>query len=118
MVFNNFIKLIIIVPALISFSSVAQIQKENYQSAEDIFEIPEGYELSGLEKLKINESYPIDKPTIRFSSVYSVEGDMVTITVVEHYDEVFFEKKEIDDFRRIINAAANFNKIVLFLVKK
>lgn len=82
------------------------------------FEIPDGYELSGLDKLKINEFYPAEKPTIRFSSEYTVEGSMVTITVIEHYDEVFFTKEEIDDFRRIINAAANFNKIVLFLTKK
>ena len=82
------------------------------------FEIPDGYELKGLEKLKINEVYPLDKPTIRFTSDYTVNGNMVEITVVERYDKVFFPKEEIDGFRNIINAAANFNKIALFLVKK
>jgi len=82
------------------------------------FEIPEGFELSGLEALEINETYPIDNPTIRFVSSYTTKGNMVEITVIERYDEILFEKEEITDFRRIINAAANFNKIVLFLVKK
>jgi hypothetical protein len=82
------------------------------------FVIPDGYELSGLESLKTNEVYPKDSPTIRFVSDYTVTGNKVEITVTEQYDQVHFSKEEINDFRRIINAAANFNKIVLFMVKK
>lgn len=82
------------------------------------FVIPDGFELSGLEALVINEEYPVNKPTIRFKSSYTIIDGVVEITVIERYDEILFEKEEINDFRRIINAAANFNKIVLFLVKK
>lgn len=82
------------------------------------FVIPDGYELSGLESLKTNEVYPAENPMIRFVSDYTVTGNKVEITVTEQYDEVHFSKEEINDFRRIINAAANFNKIVLFMVKK
>ena len=81
------------------------------------FEIPEGYTLSGLESLVINETYPAEDPKIRFVSDYTQEGNKVTVTIVEEYKEMFFKKEEIDDFRRIINAAANFNKVVLFISK-
>lgn len=82
------------------------------------FTIPDGYDVSGLEKLNIDESYPSSDSKIMFKSSYVVNGNEVVITVVESYDQMFFDKSEIDDFRKIINAAANFNKIVLILVKK
>lgn len=79
--------------------------------------IPEGYEVSGLEKLNINEVYPLDSPMISFISSYKQSGNIIEITVKEQYDDMLFDKSEIDEFRRIINAAANFNKIVIRLVK-
>lgn len=82
------------------------------------FTIPDGYTLSGLEDLKINETFPAENPTISFVSDYKQEGNTVTINVVETYEQINFPKENIDDFRRIINAAANFNNIVLFLIKE
>ena len=81
------------------------------------FKIPEGFTLSGIEALKINEIYPLENQKIWFTSDYKMDGDLIEITVIEHYDEVSFGKEEVEDFKRIINAAANFNKVVLFLVK-
>lgn len=81
------------------------------------FTIPDGYELSGLEELEINESYPAENPTIYFQSSYTQEGNKVVVKIKEEYNQVSFDKSEIDDFRRIINAAANFNKVVLFITK-
>lgn len=80
--------------------------------------IPEGYEVSGLEKLNMNEIYPLDNPSISFVSSFTQTGNSIEITVKEQYDDMLFDKAEIDEFRRIINAAANFNKIVVRLVKK
>jgi hypothetical protein len=82
------------------------------------FELPEGYKVDGLEKLNIEEKYPADSPTISFVSSYTQNGNLVEVTIKEQYDDMFFEKEEIDEFRRIINAAANFNKVVLRIVKK
>ena len=67
---------------------------------------------------KSKEEYPLDKPTISFISSYVQNGNVIEITVKEQYDDMLFDKSEIDEFRRIINAAANFNKIVVRLVKK
>jgi len=82
------------------------------------FTIPDGYKLSGLEDVKINESFPEENPTISFVSDYKQEGNKVTITVLETYEQINFPAEDIDDFRRIINAAANFNGVVLFLIKE
>jgi hypothetical protein len=82
------------------------------------FTIPDGYKLSGLEDLKINETFPVENPTISFISDYKQEGNTITINVLETYEQINFPKEDIDDFRRIINAAANFNGIVLFLIKE
>jgi hypothetical protein len=79
--------------------------------------IPEGYKVDGLEKLAINEVYPTENSTMKFISTYKVEGDVITINVLEQYDQMSYSKTEINDFIRIINAAANFNKVVLFLSK-
>lgn len=79
--------------------------------------IPEGYKVDGLDKLTINELYPTENASMKFVSSYKVEGDVITITVIEQYDQMSYNKTEINDFRRIINAAANFNKVVLFLSK-
>ncbi|MCB9195592.1 MAG: DUF3857 domain-containing protein [Flavobacteriales bacterium] len=81
------------------------------------FTVPDGYNLAGIEALKINEVYPKEDPKIGFISDYERNGDEVVVTVTEFYYEIQFKKSEIDDFRRIINAAANFNKVVLFLEK-
>jgi hypothetical protein len=54
---------------------------------------------------------------MKFISTYKVDGDVITINVLEQYDQMSYSKTEINDFIRIINAAANFNKVVLFLSK-
>ena len=82
------------------------------------FTIPDGYTVSGLDDLTISEVFPAENPTIKFISNYTVEGNEVTIHVVESYEQINFPKEDITDFRRIINAAANFNSIVLFLIKE
>ncbi len=82
------------------------------------FTVPEGYKVAGLEKLEINEVYPADDPKIGFVSTYVQEGNEVTVNVEEYYKQTQFDKTEINDFRRIINAAANFNKVVVFLEEK
>ena len=39
------------------------------------------------------------------------------VTVDEYYHKVHYTVEEFDDYRAVINSAADFNKIVLFLEK-
>lgn len=82
------------------------------------FKIPDGYKISNMDDINIDEAYPKDSPTCLFKSSYTVNGNEVTVNVDEFYNQISYDKSEYEDFRRIINAAANFNKIVLIFEKK
>ena len=79
------------------------------------FVIPEGYKVEGLENLKINITHLNN--SVGFISDYKVEGNKVTISCTEYYKEVYFPKSAYNDFRLVINAAADFNKITLVFKK-
>ena len=82
------------------------------------FEVPEGYEISGLESLKMDEILTYDSKTSgRFTSNYTVNNNQVIVTIEEYYNEVEYPKELFEDYRRVINAAADFNKKTLLLKK-
>ncbi len=81
--------------------------------------IPEGYNIRNLEDLNMNFSYK-DKngnETMGFHSSYQVEGDMVKVRIEEYYKKLILPIDKFNDFREIINAAADFNKKVLIFEK-
>lgn len=83
------------------------------------FTIPDGYSIKNLSDLNINEVYKEnDKETMGFSSSYSVQGNVLTITIREMYNLVSYPKTLYESFKKVINASADFNKVVLVLEKK
>ena len=83
------------------------------------FIIPEGYVVKNLNDLNINDVYKDNgNITMGFVSSYKQEGNIIKIHVVEEYRNTFYPLTQYDDFKKIINAAADFNKIVLVLEKK
>lgn len=84
------------------------------------FNIPEGFKVSNLEQLKINEVYVKDgkDTTMAFTSNYKVENNKVTVSIDEYYTEFTYALSEFEDYRRVANASANFNKVVLVFEKK
>ncbi len=82
------------------------------------FTVPDGYTLQGVEKLNTNiELKEGDKVTAYFRSEYKLEGKVLTITVTESYEKEFYSKDVFEGYRKVINAAADFNKISLLLKK-
>jgi hypothetical protein len=81
--------------------------------------LPEGYAVKNLGDLSINIVY-MDKgdTTMGFTSAYRLEGNTVKIHVLEQYRRVNYPLSAYEDFKKVINASADFNKIVLVLVKK
>ena len=59
-----------------------------------------------------------DQLTMGFVSSYMMEGNTLTITIMEEYRKTSYPLSQYDDFRKIINAAADFNKVALVLEKK
>ena len=58
------------------------------------------------------------KKTMEFTSKYEVKDDIVTVTCVEYYDEISVPLSRYEEFRTVINAAADFNKITLVFEEK
>ncbi|MCP4522077.1 MAG: DUF3857 domain-containing protein [Cytophagales bacterium] len=83
------------------------------------FKIPEGYKVNNLEDLKFNVSLAVEgKTSAIFDSKYVVNGDEVTVTITEYYKSITYPKELFEQYRKVINAAADFNKVILFLEKK
>ncbi|OAD45492.1 DUF3857 domain-containing protein [Polaribacter atrinae] len=78
--------------------------------------IPEGYKITNLDDINIDNSYVKDgKEIFFFKSSYQLEGNTLTVTANEYYKENIIEVAMYEDYRTVINSAADFNKIVLLL---
>ncbi|MEO9571129.1 MAG: DUF3857 domain-containing protein [Polaribacter sp.] len=81
--------------------------------------IPEGYKITNLDDINIDNSYSKDgKQLFSFKSFYKLEGNKLTVTADEHYRENYVPVAVYEDYRTVINSAADFNKIVLLLEPK
>lgn len=79
--------------------------------------IPEGYEVEGLESLILDKSYKSvrgDK-LCKFESNYELKDDKLIITIQEFYKSNEFELSRYEEFRQVINAASDFNKASILL---
>jgi hypothetical protein len=46
-----------------------------------------------------------------FESSYKQEGNIIKVRVMEQYRKVQYPIAQYEDFKKIINAAADFNKV-------
>ncbi len=82
-------------------------------------EVPEGYMVQGLEQLQIDNSVELDqKVVMHFQSDYTYEGNTLTITAKEEYEILSLDKSHYPQYQKVVNSAADFNKIVLVLAPK
>lgn len=78
--------------------------------------IPKGYKITNLEDIIIDNSYVKDgKELFSFKSAYQLKGNALTVTADEHYRENNIQVAMYEEYRTVINSAADFNKIVLLL---
>ena len=78
--------------------------------------IPDNYEISNLDKLNFDNS--VTDGTAVFKSSYTLDGNELNIKIDEYYSRIFFEIDEFEAYKKVINAAADFNKVVLYLTQK
>jgi len=83
-------------------------------------EIPEGYQAKGLDKLNIDIQYKnlAGEYSMGFTSNYKIEGNKVVIECIEYYNDLDYPLIQYDEFAKVINAAADFNKISILIEKK
>lgn len=84
-----------------------------------VFTIPEGYTAKNLEKLNIHESYENEEGELimEFKSTYTRDGDKVTVRITEFYENLVYPLDIFEEYQRVINAAADFNKVVVIFDK-
>lgn len=81
--------------------------------------IPDGYTFKNVSDLNFNVTCEKDGQTsCAFISGYTIEGNVLKITIDEYYKEVLYSLEYYQDFRKVINAAADFNKVALVLERK
>jgi hypothetical protein len=81
-------------------------------------QIPQGYKLSGLDALKMNVKFDMNGgEACGFVSDYVVKDNLLTININEYYNVIQLPKEQFENFRKVINAAADFNKVNIVFEK-
>lgn len=81
--------------------------------------LPTGYVLKGTEKADINKTCSLNNEiAARFITSYKTNNNEFVITNEESYRILDIPITQYEDFKGVVNAAADFNKIVLILEPK
>jgi hypothetical protein len=81
--------------------------------------IPAGYTISNPNDLNISQTYMENgQLTMGFVSDYVVKGNILSVHIMEQYRRTTYPLTQFQQFQKIINASADFNKVVLVLEKK
>jgi hypothetical protein len=78
--------------------------------------IPAGYQIKNLSDINSNKTAAND--SIGFVSSYTLTGNVLHIKIHEYYKLTDFPVTMFSEFIKVINASADFNKLVLVLIKK
>ncbi|MDP1725888.1 MAG: hypothetical protein Q8M15_03825 [Bacteroidota bacterium] len=82
------------------------------------FIVPDGYRIKNVSELKMEiQPFLANGDGAGFISSYTLEGNKLQVKGKEYYTQLKFPKEDYEKYRSVINAAANFNKIVLVLEK-
>ena len=97
----------------------AEVQYAHVLERKISFDIPAGYNIKNLNDIKIDVQHKKDDViTMGFVSSYKVVNNVLEVYVLETYRDLKYPLNEFETFKKVINAAADFNKIVLVLEKK
>lgn len=81
--------------------------------------IPDGYTLKGLDKLKMDMTVlDGNDKTAGFTSDYRLENNKLIVEINEFYAKEEYPVSQFESLRKVINAAADFNKLNILFSKK
>lgn len=84
-----------------------------------VLHIPAGYKVKNPDDINISvEHKENDIVTMGFVSSYTQTDSTITISINETYREIIYPLSQFEEFKKVINASADFNKVVLVLEKK
>ena len=79
-------------------------------------ELPKGYKVTNLEDININNFYENNgEKTLDFHSYYEIKDNKLIVYANEFYNTTSVNLSNYESYRKVINSAADFNKIVLIL---
>ena len=80
--------------------------------------LPKGATVKNLDKFTMDYQNVLNgKTEAAFISKYSQKGNEITVDNVEYYNIVNYPLAKFDEYKAVINAAADFNKIVIIVTK-
>lgn len=95
-----------------------EIEYPNEQPRTLKIAIPSGCKVVNPEALRANVSCKIGgNEACGFKSDYRMEGNNLIVSIREYYGQTSYPLNKYEDYRKVVNAAADFNKIVLVLQK-
>lgn len=95
-----------------------EIQFNRNYHREISFTIPEGYKIVNPDDIIIDNEYNKDGEILmKFISSYVIEGNKVVVNADEYYKIIEVSPDIFEQYRAVINSAADFNKITLILEK-
>ncbi|MEQ9373777.1 MAG: DUF3857 domain-containing protein [Imperialibacter sp.] len=53
-----------------------------------------------------------------FKSTHQLHNALLSITIDEFYNEIYFPQERFEEFRKVVNAAADWNKVTLVMKRK
>jgi energy-converting hydrogenase Eha subunit F len=81
--------------------------------------IPDGYTVTNPKDLTMKvEMMNNGKVSCAFTSDYTLEGNLLKVVIHEFYTEQTYPLSRFEEYRAVINAAADFNKKTVILTKK
>lgn len=95
-----------------------EIRYPNFYEYSITIKIPRGYKIEDAKKINIDKKYVSNgNITAKFKSNYTINKNLLTITIEEFYKSLKYSKAKYQDFREVINAAADFNKLEITFIK-
>jgi hypothetical protein len=81
-------------------------------------DIPQGYTVKNLNEFNyVNEFENTDKNKTGFKSKAEIKNNQIVITVEEYYNSLLYPKSLYESFKKVINSAADFNKLSVIFIK-
>ena len=93
-----------------------ELEYAHYYMRDIRVKIPDGYTIKGTDAIPINKACA--SGAAGFLSTYKIENNELIVSVKEFYRDVMLPIEQYEDFRKVINAAADFNKISIVFEKK
>lgn len=81
--------------------------------------IPEGYTIKNVNDLNIKHVFEKEGETLyQFISTYTIKNNILSVHIDEYYKDLYCPLKDYEKYRKVVNAAADFNKIALVFEKR